>query len=260
MGYRRGSSPSAANAKGELVNMLALDIFCGGGGATIGLQQAGFEVIGIDIKRQKNYPATLIVGDIHNLPVDPMDFPFVWASPPCQHHSKATRVWGDKYKDHPDLVLITREILKGHPFSVIENVPGCPLRPDVRLTGPSVGLFRLERLRIFECSFFMMHPPAPQLERWRWEQGIAGTITKSMSSNSHYKRREEIGLPGRIPNWEAKEIMGIPDGYRMTNDQIGEAVPPPMAYSIAREAMRQIKENYENKKNETLDCPPTRSI
>ena len=67
-------------------------------------------------------------------------------------------------------------------------------------------------------------------------------------------------LPGRIPNSEAKEIMGIPDCYRMTNDQIGEAVPPPMAYIIAREAMRQIKENYEDKKNETIDCPPTRSI
>ena len=38
--------------------------------------------------------------------------------------------------------------------------------------------------------------------------------------------------------------MGIPAHYRMTNDQIGEAVLPPMAYIIAREAMRQIKENY----------------
>lgn len=28
----------------------ALDLYCGGGGATIGLMQAGFEVTGIDIK------------------------------------------------------------------------------------------------------------------------------------------------------------------------------------------------------------------
>ena len=242
MGYRRGSATSSTDESSELVNMLALDLFCGGGGATIGLQQAGFKVVGIDIKLHKHYPATQIVGDIHNLPVDLMDFDFVWASPPCQYHSKATRAWGHKWKEHPDLIPITREVLKGHPFSVIENVPGCSLRPDVRLTGPSVGLFRLERLRIFECSFFIMHPPAPRLEKWKWEQGIAGTITKSMSSNSHYRPREENGLPGRIPNWEAKEIMGIPAHYQMTNDEIGEAVAPPMAYLIAKEAMRQIKE------------------
>ena len=35
---------------------LALDFFCGGGGACIGMQSAGFEVVGIDIKPRPNYP------------------------------------------------------------------------------------------------------------------------------------------------------------------------------------------------------------
>ncbi len=32
----------------------ALDLFCGAGGATKGLQRAGFHVTGIDIKRESN--------------------------------------------------------------------------------------------------------------------------------------------------------------------------------------------------------------
>ena len=143
-------------------------------------------------------------------------------------------------KRHPNLIPIIREYLKDHPFSVIENVVGAPIRPDVVLMGSSVGLFRLDRRRHFELSFLCMHPPPKKLPRWKWEKGIAGTITKSMCSSSHFYRRKENGLPGRIPNWEAKEIMGIPPEYEMTLSEIGEAVAPPMAEYIAKEALRQM--------------------
>ena len=66
---------------------LALDLFCGGGGACIGMQQAGFEVVGIDIKPHKNYPGHFIQADIHDLPLLIKDFDFVWSSPPCQKFS-----------------------------------------------------------------------------------------------------------------------------------------------------------------------------
>ena len=127
--------------------MKALDLFCGGGGAAIGLHQAGFtEIVGVDIKPHPNYPFDFVQADIHDLPVNVADFDFVWASPPCQLFSLGSRAWkrkGANWKNHPDLIPITRETLKNHPFTCIENVPQAPIRPDLFLWGVQFGLEKL---------------------------------------------------------------------------------------------------------------------
>ena len=220
--------------------MKALDLFCGGGGACIGLQQAGFDVTGIDINPHPNYPGTFIQADALRLPVDILDFEFVWASPPCQRYSVATVMGGYDPQSYPDMVPDVQALIDGHPYSCIENVPGSPLRKDVVLTGPVVGLDRIHRKRIFELSWFMLSPQPIGLAKGLWERGLGVTVTKSLSSSSHYYTRKAAGLTGHVSNAEAKEVMGIDDRHKMTNAEIGEAVPPPYSEFIAREVINRI--------------------
>lgn len=125
----------------------------------MGLHQAGFEVVGVDIEPQPRYPFKFIQVDALEFPLEGFDF--IWASPPCQKFTALKTVWNAK-NDHPDLVGPIRERLKasGTPY-VIENVPGAPLLNPVRLCGSMFGLGvevydgwrQLRRHRLFETNF-----------------------------------------------------------------------------------------------------------
>ena len=224
--------------------MRALDLFCGGGGAALGLIEAGFEVTGVDIepRHAKVYPGRFVVGDACRPPFRLLDFDLVWASPPCQRFSAMTTARNHRERDeYPDLIGPVRELLAGHPWTVIENVPRAPIRCDLVLTGPMVGLPRIARRRHFELSWFPGLQPQPTVPPSSdWRAGKCLTITKSLCAWSHYYARKRAGLSGRPKVAEAREVMGITTS--MTAHQVGEAVPPPYsAYigALARDAMAE---------------------
>lgn len=148
---------------------LLLDLFCGAGGAAMGYHRAGFDVIGVDLAPQKNYPFTFEQADALDYLREEIRFSgrkvdVVHASPPCQRFSAMTRGrWQDRAALHLDLVGPTRELLAtlGVPF-VIENVEGSPLVAPVKLCGTMFGLgtsegAQLRRHRMFECSWPLVH-------------------------------------------------------------------------------------------------------
>ena len=231
-------SPACRNSQ-RVRGLKALDLFCGGGGAALGLIAAGFEVIvGIDIEdHSRSYPGMFLQGDALEAPFDLAEFDLVWASPPCQAYSVATP---KHLRDsHPALIEATREMLAGHPLTVIENVMRSPLRPDLVLDGPMFGLDRIERRRQFELSWPALSPTPYRIHR----DYPPAPVYKHMTYQTETMRRWLPNVPDlkwRLPVWEAKEVMGIPAESPMTGLEIGEAVPPVFAEYIGRLAIDKL--------------------
>ena len=205
-----------------------LDLYCCGGGASMGYHQSGFDrIIGVDIVKKRNYPFEFFKVDILKLielaPVEWwLQFEMVHASPPCQAYSitkNLAKAQGNKPSEI-DHVPIMQELLQGlnmkfrHFHYVIENVVGSPLRDPVMLCGSSFGL-KVRRHRLFEATF-----PIPTLECRHKEQGRPVGVYGSLNDNipKGGKTAETIQ--------EAQEAMGI-DWLGWSN--LKEAIPP--AYS-----------------------------
>lgn len=252
--------------------MKALDLFCGAGGASRGLQNAGFHVTGIDIKKQPHYGGDVFIqGDALKPPVDISDFDFIWASPPCQAHTAMKTMYNAK--KHKDLIPDTRKLLKsiGKPY-VMENVMGAPLRPDLILCGTmfdlGTGDAELRRHRIFEMNWTApLTSPCRHYARGR-VCGVYGghgrdrrrsrpaTVTVCGDGNGRDYRRNLI-RPATVGVWGKSGGASLRDGTQqfstkeraeamgidwMTGAELSQAIPPAYSEFIGRAAIRQMEE------------------
>jgi DNA (cytosine-5)-methyltransferase 1 len=204
-----------------------LDLFCGAGGCTKGYQEAGFHVVGVDLKPQPNYCGDEFVeGDAIELMerwsiVRGSGFDAIHASPPCQAYSVANNIHGRT--DHPELIPATRELLQatGLPY-VIENVPRAPLINPITLCGLSFGL-NVKRHRLFECNFPVMTYPCPQGHPGDWLLVFGHTVLE----RGHEIGRTAKGGPRirrkHTTTDRGREAMGID---WMTRDELSQAIPP----------------------------------
>lgn len=221
-----GDGPKTTSERPRL-----LDLFSGAGGIAAGYARAGFEVIGIDIERQPNYPFEYLVDDAVELlrsrdPEAFSDFDAIHASPPCQRYMTG----GTHRKDHPDLVGIVRTELQriGLPW-VIENVPGAHLRRDLLLCGSQFGL-PIRRHRIFETSP-RLASLLPSCDHSKPIVGVYG--------NPHGERGAWPGmLPSTKETWSA--ALGID---WMTARELAQAIPPAYGEHIGMRLLSAIKEN-----------------
>jgi DNA (cytosine-5)-methyltransferase 1 len=214
----------------------ALDLFCGAGGVSKGLHDAGFDVVGVDIELMPEYPRgpgfEFVQADALTCPLNGFDL--IWASPKCQRYSAATRQSGDP-SSYPDQIAPIRERLRasGAPF-VIENVLGSPLLNPIMLCGAMFGL-GVVRHRLFECSFFVLAPPHPK-HKGSLVTGEYVTVAGNGGVPSWtYKKRESLGLSKYMPDemkletWQ--KAMGIDWTSRET---LVQAIPPKYAEWIGK--------------------------
>jgi DNA (cytosine-5)-methyltransferase 1 len=237
-------SPDRGPAPGTQPKLRALDLFCCAGGASMGLHRAGFDVVGVDIKRQPRYPFAFVQADALNPPFNLGDFDFIWASPPCQAHTSLKKMWNSK--PHADLIPQTREMLErsGVPYA-IENVPGSPLKATVRLCGTMFGLktscgAELRRHRYFETSFGML---APACSHGRVVLGVYGghvrdrCRTIAITGNTPQQNVERNRVRKTFTVQDAQSAMGI-DWMTMTG--LSQAIPPAYGEFIGRAAIQYI--------------------
>jgi DNA (cytosine-5)-methyltransferase 1 len=194
--------------------MKALDLFCGEGGASKGMHNMAFDVVGVDIKPMPRYPFEFHLGDALEYPTDGFDF--IWASPPCQPFT----VLGGRedLSAYEDLIEPTRAKLKasGLPW-VMENVPGAPLRADLTLCAHYFGL-RSYRHRIFECSFPVRQPPHPKHTNRVNRRGE--------NRKQHWANGGHMTITGDVGVYVGPDAMGID---WMSGNGLSQAIPPAYA-------------------------------
>lgn len=228
--------------------MRALDLFCGAGGVSMGLHRAGFDVVGVDLSPQPQYPFAFVQADALAPPVRLADFDFIWASPPCQAYTmmQALNTRGPK-REHPKLVEPVREMLRasGVPYC-IENVPGAPMKGAFTLCGSMFGL-GVRRHRLFEASFFVFTPPCQHGEGYPvpvWGDGRP-------SRQEVRKARRALAVYGDHPQRPGDKTQRVNRARTLREGQIAmgidwmdwrpltQAIPPAYSEYIAKAFLAQ---------------------
>jgi len=216
-----------------------LDLYCKAGGAAMGYHQAGFEVTGVDIEPQPNYPFAFIQADaIEYLKANYKKYDVIHASPPCQKYSASTAQFRKSGKVYPDLLAGTRgELIKTRKPYIIENVQGAPMRKDVILNGEMFGL-KVIRVRWFELDngLFIMMPAKTQIKK----NMVINGERISVYGNGHYRDHKTHKMPvfkkeSVLETW--RFAMGID---WMTRLELAEAIPPAYTKYIGDRIFQQV--------------------
>jgi DNA (cytosine-5)-methyltransferase 1 len=210
-----------------------LDLYCGAGGAAMGYNRAGYDVVGVDIKPQRHYPFTFIRADaLEVVNAGAGSFDVIHASPPCQKYSVLRNV--NAGREYPDLVGVTRELLEttGLPW-VMENVPGAPTNTTFVLCGSMFGLgvngFQLRRHRVFESNVMMLTPQCQH------EGETIGVYGHGPTDNRHGVRGRRGGYQGnKADNMAAMDIDW------MGRNELAQAVPPAYTEWIGAQMLRTV--------------------
>lgn len=203
----------------------------------MGYHLAGFDVVGVDIHPQPNYPFPFIQADALRPPVDLTAFDAIHASPPCQRYSIANNIHGRD--DHPDLIAPTRELVvaAGLPY-VIENVPGAPLVNPYTICGRALGI-GVKRHRHFETNVALLVPPCPHGHPGDWLTVFGNTVLT---------RGHVIGKAKGGGNRIHRDHVGVERGREamcidwMTRAELSQAIPPPYTELIGSQLLGTIRE------------------
>jgi DNA (cytosine-5)-methyltransferase 1 len=199
-----------------------LDAFCGAGGASVGYARAGFEVVGVDIAPQRNYPFEFHQADaLEYIAAHGHEFDAIHASPECEGYSHLTP---KKYRaNHPLQIGDVRALLQqaGKPY-VIENVSNArhELHNPLMLCGSMFGL-KIWRHRFFEVEPPILLAPASCYHNFR---PIPVNSSSGQRTANTAECREGLDMP-----WASR-------------DEIRKAIPPAYTAFLGAWLMAYVRE------------------
>ena len=210
--------------------MIALDLFCGAGGASRGIHNCGFEVVGVDNVHQPNYPYEFFCDDaVEFMECGLSDFDFIWASPPCQAYSWSSACRRNEGREYADLVEITRDYLQksGKPY-IIENVVGAPLLDPVILCGTMFpGQLKVFRHRLFESNIPL------KVEMECKHEGHEAKKRRSDNGDFFTVAGHWVGTTS-----EWSDAMGID---WMTKSELAQAIPPVYSEYLVKQVLENVE-------------------
>ncbi|MFD0366310.1 DNA methylase [Nocardia sp. GCM10030253] len=232
--------PEPARRPGQRPRLL--DLFCCAGGAATGYHRAGFDVVGVDIAPQPNYPFEFHRADALEFVAEHGSrFDAIHASPPCQGYlnlGAVNRTLGREY-NHPDLIAATRELLvrTGLPY-VIENVEDARphLISPVRICGTGLNQ-PLRRHRLFESNVPLIgvacaHDRFTEPKYWTgWRPNGERRLSTVV---------QVYGNGGGREHWAP--AMGMDWA---TDKEMAAAVPPSYTRHLGRQLLRLAQEEPE---------------
>ena len=200
----------------------------------MGYHQAGFNVLGVDIEPQPNYPFTFVQADALAFVAEHgREYDAIHASPPCQAYSpliymNASRGTAGNYKD---LIAETRQALiaADKPY-VIENVPTAPIQ-GIKLCGTMFGLM-LFRHRLFESNILLLQPGHVKHR----QQGLKAP---NIGSRPRLAKGEVFQLIGNYTR--SKEARAHLNIAWMTKAESAQAIPPAYTEFIGRQLIKAVE-------------------
>lgn len=196
----------------------------------MGYNRAGFDVIGVDLNPQPNYPFEFFQTDALEWLRQAVEhgtmFDAVHASPPCHDHS--TVGGNDRKANGPKgtgwLLEATIKTLAQLSIPwVVENVATAQFPPDVyrvQLCGSSFGL-DLRRHRWFASNIGVLAPPCDH----SWQTPRFRSLDSRMVAKG--KLACVVGVHGNIQYAGESELRKKAMGIDwMTNAELSQAIPP----------------------------------
>jgi DNA (cytosine-5)-methyltransferase 1 len=213
-----------------------LDLFCGAGGCSMGYAHAGFDVVGVDLEPQPDYPFEFHQADAMSFPLDGFDA--IHASPPCQGETSLRVLHQDREYERLLVPTLERFAELDVPW-IVENVDNAEAPAHiykVRLCGSSFGL-RVRRHRWFWSNVGLLVPPCDHRSQTGRLLGVYG--------NSDGAHEEGFKHPGRkrgprqATTVEARQVMGMP--WVTKRRGLTNAIPPAYTEYLGRQLRDHIE-------------------